>query len=42
MGETVQLDEAGFEFIVTTHHGEIYRYLRRLPSRTLNLMILAD
>ena len=34
MGETVQLDEAGFETIVATHHGEIYRYLRRLAWRT--------
>ena len=33
MGETVQLDEAGFETIVATHHGEIYRYLRRLSWR---------
>jgi RNA polymerase sigma-70 factor, ECF subfamily len=33
MGETVQLDQAGFESIVSTHHGEIYRYLRRLAWR---------
>jgi len=33
MGESVQLDEAGFEAIVARHHGEIYRYLRRLSWR---------
>jgi RNA polymerase sigma-70 factor (ECF subfamily) len=33
MGETAQLGEAGFEVIVATHHGEIYRYLRRLAWR---------
>ena len=33
MGETVQIDEGGFETIVATHHGEIYRYLRRLAWR---------
>jgi RNA polymerase sigma factor (sigma-70 family) len=33
MGECVQLDEAGFEAIVAAHHGEIYRYLRRLSWR---------
>lgn len=29
----MQLDEAGFETIVARHHGEIYRYLRRLSWR---------
>ena len=29
----MQFDEAAFEVIVATHHGEIYRYLRRLAWR---------
>ena len=33
MGETVLLGEAGFEAVLVTHHGEIYRYLRRLATR---------
>jgi RNA polymerase sigma factor (sigma-70 family) len=30
VGETVQIPDLGFESIVASHHGEIYRYLRRL------------
>lgn len=33
MGEAVQLEDPGFEAMVATHHGEIYRYLRRLAYR---------
>ncbi|TMQ26872.1 MAG: RNA polymerase sigma factor [Candidatus Rokuibacteriota bacterium] len=33
MGEAVQLDDPAFEAVVATHHGEIYRYLRRLAYR---------
>ena len=29
----MQLDDPAFEAVVATHHGEIYRYLRRLAYR---------
>ena len=30
----MQIPDPGFESVVATHHGEIYRYLRRLAARS--------